>query len=491
MIKIYNTLSRKKEEFVPWTPGEVKMYVCGPTVYDLLHIGNFRGAIFFNFVRLWLEKRNFKVTFVYNYTDVDDKIIDRANAEKVEASSIAEKYIGEFKRDFAQLKLKEHSRNPKVSDYITQIVEFIEDLIKKEKAYVLGNDVYFNVSAFPDYGKLSNKKVDELLSGNRIEPNDKKRHPADFALWKASKENEPSWNSPWGKGRPGWHIECSAMCLHELGEVIDIHGGGLDLVFPHHENEVAQSEARIGRPFVKYWMHNNMLEFGNQKMSKSLGNVRTGRSFLEAYPPELLKFLMLSNHYRSTIDFSDENVDRMIFQLSRFYSAMAWANELKVGADKNALSEKEAAKVKIFEDLLFAKAAKVGEACDDDFNSAEALTHIFEVVRSFNQLSRKPGVVTNETRVISDLFLAWITGEGAPLALFQETPREFLHSLDDLLLKKKNVARTDVEKLVGERAKARASKDYKMSDELRKKLDEMGIAVMDQPSGSIWEVAKN
>lgn len=278
-LRIYNTETGKKEEFKPIEEGHVKMYVCGPTVYDFLHIGNYRGAIFFNTVRNWLERRGYIVTYVYNYTDVDDKILNRAKEENVEPKVIAEKYIAEFQKDYKLLHLRPHSKNPKVTEFMDKIIMFISDLIEKGFAYELNGDVYFDVHKFKEYGRLSNKKLEDLESGYRIEVNDNKKNPSDFALWKSAKENEQSWESPWGAGRPGWHIECSVMATSILGDTIDIHGGGLDLVFPHHENEIAQSEACTGHKFVKYWMHNNMLEFGSQKMSKSLGNVRTGRSF--------------------------------------------------------------------------------------------------------------------------------------------------------------------------------------------------------------------
>jgi len=286
-LKMYNTATRQKEEFKSITPGEVKMYVCGPTVYNYLHIGNFRGAIFFNLVRNWLERAGNKVTYVYNYTDVDDKIIKKANEEGVESIEISERYIKEFEKDFNRLGLTAHDQNPKVTDFMPEIISFVDDLVKKEMAYVVDGEVFYEIKNFPSYGKLSGKKLEDLEAGARVEIDSKKHTPADFVLWKPAKPGEPSWDSPWGKGRPGWHIECSAMIQSILGDTIDIHGGGIDLIFPHHENEIAQGEGRTGKCYCNHWMHNDFLNMNDEKMSKSLGNIITGRDFMEKYHPEI------------------------------------------------------------------------------------------------------------------------------------------------------------------------------------------------------------
>lgn len=482
-IQIHNSQSNKKEEFVPITPGEVRMYVCGPTVYDFLHVGNFRGAIFFNLVRNWLEYRGFKVNFVYNYTDVDDKIINRANQDKVEPSEISEKYIREFENDFNALKLKKHTHNPKVTEFMDQIVEFVNVLIKNGKAYEVDGDVYFDVHSKADYGKLSHKNVEDLEAGVRIEVDSRKKHSADFALWKKSKTGEPHWHSPWGEGRPGWHIECSAMARSILGDTIDIHGGGLDLIFPHHENEIAQSEGATGKPFVKYWMHNNMLNFGSQKMSKSLGNVRSARSFMNEYHPEILKYLMLSAHYRSILDFSPAQLEQVISLLARVYSSLAYA-------EKAAKQPADAATPADFAKAIADAKAGVESGLDDDFNTPEMLARLFEVLRLFNNLVRTPGPVTPKKSAIAKAYLEFVNWIGSFTSLFSEPPKEFLTFLDDMLLKKKNLKREDVDQLVNERSQARASKDFAKSDELRAKLMEMGIAVQDSPQGSEWEVSK-
>lgn len=483
MIVVYNSLSHKKEEFQPLVPGQVKMYLCGPTVYDLLHVGNFRGAITFNLLRNWFEYRGLKVTFVYNYTDVDDKIIDRAKADKVASHEISEKYIQEFEKDFHALKLKKHSHNPKVTEFIDPIIELIERLVKNGKAYPVDGDVYFDVHAFPDYGKLSHKKLEDLEAGVRIEVDSRKKHPSDFALWKKSKEGEPKWPSPWGEGRPGWHIECSAMASALLGEQIDIHGGGLDLIFPHHENEVAQSEGASGRQFARYWMHNNMLNFGSQKMSKSLGNVRTARSFMQEFHPEILKYLMLTAHYRSVLDFSPVAIENIISALARIYSALALA-------ERAATQPADAQTPDDFAKVIEAAKQGVEEAFDDDLNTPEGLARLFEVIRAFNNVVRTPGPVTPKKAAVAKSLLQFAGWMGSLMSLFSEPPAEFLRFLDDMLLKKKALKREEINLLVEQRSKARLEKDFAKADELRQQLTEMGIQVQDSAQGSEWEVAK-
>ena len=484
-LKIYNTKTRKKEVFKPIVEGRVKMYVCGPTVYDLLHVGNFRGLIFFNVVRNWLERNGLTVEYVYNYTDVDDKIIHRAKQEGVTPLEISKKYITEFEKDLCSLQLKPHTRNPRVTEHIDDIIQFIEDLVQKGKAYELNGDVYYDVEKFSEYGKLSNKNLKELESGLRIEVNEQKKHPSDFALWKSIREGGPGacWPSPWGEGRPGWHIECSAMILSHLGEVIDIHGGGLDLVFPHHENEVAQSEGRTGKDCVNYWMHNNMVEFGHQKMSKSLGNIRTGRSFLEEYDGEILKYLMLMAHYRSPIHFDDTQVERAISSLAKFYSALALAK-------RQIASKWELVPVDpLFQQAIDRACQGFTEALNDDFNTVEALARLFEVLRDYN--SRCQGSLTPQKKAISEVFYHWLPYQAEVLSLFQCPPEDYLKKLDDRLLKKRGLSRQQVDQLVRDRTKARQNKNYTQSDSIRDQLEQWGISVMDSKEGSFWEVDKS
>ncbi len=485
-LKVYNSLTRQKEDFVPLTPGQVKMYCCGPTVYDFLHVGNFRGAVFYNLVRQWLEKSGLKVTFVYNFTDVDDKIINRAKAENVSAKDVAEKYIGEFKKDFSTLKLRAHDHNPRVTEHIDGIVKLIERLIANDSAYVADGEVFFSIPNFKDYGKLSGRKPEDMLKGVRIEVDPKKRDALDFTLWKPSKPGEQGWPSPWGEGRPGWHIECSCMIFDILGEQIDIHGGGMDLMFPHHENEIAQSEGASHKPYVKYWLHNNMFMFSGAKMSKSLGNIRTMRSFLEEYPAEVFKFLVLSAHYRSESEFSESTIANSISGLSRIYASLRTAKQL-AGDPKDV-------NYKPKQDLLavFAKARDgVQEALNDDFNTPVMMAEVFELVRAFNNLAKPGAKVTDDIRWFSRELLKFVSEYiGGLTALFQENPEEFLKNLDLILIRHKNLDVQMIENLVSQRSEARANKQWADSDRIRDELKALGIDVRDAASGSVWEVIK-
>lgn len=483
-LRIFNSQSQKKEDFKTIEPNKVRMYVCGPTVYDLLHVGNFRGAIFFNLVRSWLEYRGYSVNFIYNYTDVDDKIISRAQKDGVDSNEISERYIQEFEKDFNRLKLKKHSRNPKVTEFMNPIIEFVNTLVERGHAYQVDGDVYFDVHSLPEYGRLSHKKLEDLEAGVRIGVDERKKHAADFALWKSAKPGEPFWPSPWGDGRPGWHIECSAMARTLLGDTIDIHGGGLDLIFPHHENEVAQSEGATGKPFVRYWMHNNMLNFGSQKMSKSLGNVRSARDFMTEYNAEIFKYLMLSSHYRSVLDFSPAAIDNSISGLARIYSALCQADRILNSADAGKLDEKGSEEFEKFK-------TSVGVAFDDDFNTPEALARLFEIIRQFNGVARVPGKVTPQKQAAALLLSACSNWLGEMMSLFQEPAGEFLNLLDDMLLRKKGLERSQIDKLVAERSVARSSKNFAESDRLRDELVRLGIQVQDGVGESHWEVLKS
>lgn len=483
-LVVYNSLTKKKEEFKSLVPGEVKMYCCGPTVYDLLHVGNFRGAIFYNFVRNWLEYLDYKVNFVYNYTDVDDKIIKRANEENVSSDTIAERYINEFEKDFNSLGLKKHDSNPRVTTHMQDIVNIIQVLIDKKMAYVVNGEVLYSIAAFKEYGKLSGRNPEELIAGARVDVDDKKQNPLDFALWKPSKEGEPSWPSPWGPGRPGWHIECSAMVRSLLGDEIDIHGGGSDLIFPHHENEIAQSEGCTGHPLARYWIHNNMFTFSGQKMSKSLGNIWKAREFIEEYDAEIYKYLVLSVHYRSLSEFSEMTADLAIKALARIYSALHLADKLLEespgGSEENS----------VWETQLKNAWTEIETSLNDDFGTPEAFAQMFDVIREFNHQFRRGMKLSPKQRSAVQKFKAFIQKFGSLLSLFQENPSEFLKRLDDRLLAKKNLQRTHIDKLVKARQKARDAKDFKKADELRTELMNMGIQVADTPQGSFWEVQK-
>lgn len=492
-LSIYNTLSKKKELFETIEPNHVKMYCCGPTVYGLLHVGNFRGAIFYNLVRNWLEQLGYKVTFVYNYTDVDDKIIKRATEEGKTPTEISEKYIAEFEKDFNRLKLRKHDSNPRVTEHMDSIKSLIGDLIAKDKAYPAQGDVLYSIKKFSEYGKLSHRDPEQLRVGVRVglqvDVDEKKNDPLDFALWKSAKPGEPFWSSPWGNGRPGWHIECSAMVKSILGEQIDIHGGGIDLVFPHHENEIAQSEGCSGKSYVRYWMHNNMINFGGAKMSKSLGNIMAARDFMDEQSPEIYKYMMLSVHYRSVLDFSDSAIEMANHSLSRIYSALAVSERYL-----SALTLEEKNKIQV--DTVMQKNweqiwLQITEALNDDFNTPEAFARIFEWVRLFNTQVKR-GLKVNPAILGKCLvFSQGIKQFGSLMSLLQEDAVQFLMTLDDAWLNKKGLLRSDIDQLVAARALVRAEKDFKKSDELRDQLLQMGIAVSDTPQGSEWEVAKN
>ncbi len=488
-LKIYNSLTQKKELFKPLVAGEVKMYCCGPTVYDYLHVGNFRGAVFYNFVQNWLKKNGYKVNYVYNFTDVDDKILNRARTEGVSASEISERFIKEFWQDFNALKLTPHTHNPKVTEHMSEIVALIEKIISQGRAYVVEGEVFFAIDQFPDYGKLSHRRPEDMQSGARIEIDPKKRNPLDFTLWKPAKEGEQSWSSPWGQGRPGWHIECSAMTLALLGEQIDIHGGGMDLIFPHHENEIAQSEAASQQNYVRYWLHNNMFTFSGAKMSKSLGNIRTMRSFLEKYNGEIFKYLVLSVHYRSEAEFSEVTIQNSISALARIYSALNKAKSLQLFP----LAEVPLAspEFKKLQTQIEKAQASITEFLNDDFSTPQAMAQIFDTIRLYNQLVPSTAKPNANTSALSQIFSEFLKFFGEPLALFQEDPEIFLLSLDDLLLEQKGFKRDEVNLLVQKRWAAREEKNYKLSDQLRDELLQMGIEIKDGQGLSTWEVKKS
>lgn len=469
-LKIYDTLSKKKIPFEPIKSNKVHMYVCGPTVYDFLHIGNFRGAIFFNLVRNWLEHLNYQVTYVYNYTDIDDKIINKAQQESSSTEEIAQKYIYEFEKDYNALGLKPHTYNPKATDHIEDMITMIKALIEKNRAYVVNGEVFYSIKNFLEYGKLSGKNLEELQVGARIEVNDQKQNPLDFTLWKPSKEGIPGWDSPWGRGRPGWHIECSVMSSQLLGETIDIHGGGMDLIFPHHENEIAQSEGSSEKTFVKYWMHHHLIQFGSEKMSKSLGNIISTRDFLQNHHPEILKYMMLISHYRSPSLFSEDQIQNAIMGLTRIYSALSSANKIQISSHQNPLSEE-------FVTLINTAQDKITEALNDDFNTPQMFAHIFEVIRAFNALLQDQS--SKDLPEIAGAFQSFIKKQGALLALFQENPDIFLRKLEDILLTKQNIKREDIDQMIKERNEARLNKDYQKSDKIRDVLLQKGIEIHD------------
>ena len=469
-MKIYDTMTRYKEEFRTIEPGKVRMYVCGPTVYNLIHIGNARPMIFFDTVRRYLEYKGYEVNFVSNFTDVDDKIIKAANEEGVDASVISERYIAECKKDMAGMNVRPASYNPRATEEISGMIDMIRKLIDGGHAYVAADGtVYYRVESFPDYGKLSHKNVEENQAGLRtlkVRGEEAKEDPNDFVLWKPKKEGEPYWESPWCEGRPGWHIECSVMSKKYLGETIDIHGGGEDLVFPHHENEIAQSEAVSGKQFVRYWMHNAFLNIDNVKMSKSLGNFKTVRQISEEYDLQVLRFFMLSAHYRSPLNFSREMMDGAKASLDRILTAMEHLRDCLAVTKAEALTGAEEEELTAFDALR----EKFEAAMDDDFNTADAISVIFEMVKRANI------TVTEESSK------AYITR-------VKELLEKLLDVLGLLSERKEENLDARVEALIAERQTARKEKNFARADEIRNELTAMGILLEDTKEGVKWKRA--
>lgn len=469
-MKIYNTLSKRKEEFEPLEEGKVKMYVCGPTVYNLIHIGNARPMIVFDTVRRYMEHKGYEVNFVSNFTDVDDKIIKKAIEEGVEASVISERYIAECKKDMQALNVKEATTHPKATQEICGMLDMIGTLIEKGHAYrVEDGTVYYRTRSFKGYGKLSHKNIDDLQGGNRsllVSGEDQKEDSLDFVLWKPKKDGEPYWESPWCNGRPGWHIECSVMSKRYLGDEIDIHAGGEDLIFPHHENEIAQSEAANGKPFAKYWMHNAFLNIDNRKMSKSAGNFFTVRDIIEKYDPQVLRFFMLSAHYRSPLNFSAELMDAAKNGYDRIVTSVSNLKYLLENATSDTMSEEEK---KLAEEAK-GFTAKFDEAMDDDFNTADAIAAIFELVKFVN---------TNTDAKSSREYLSSL--------------KEELVMLSDicglLVEKKQEMLDSDIEALIEERQAARKAKNFQRADEIRNELLSKGIVLEDTREGVKWKRA--
>ncbi|HHY81215.1 MAG TPA: cysteine--tRNA ligase [Clostridiales bacterium] len=462
-MKLYNTLTKRKEEFVPLHPGEVRMYSCGPTVYNYFHIGNARPFIVFDVFRRYMEYKGYKVTFVQNFTDIDDKMIQRANEEGITVKELGERFIAEYFIDADKLGIKRADVHPKATDHIDDIIEFIKKLMDKGLAYQAGNDVYYNTMAFEGYGKLSGQNLEDLELGARIDINESKKNPMDFALWKGQKPGEPAWDSPWGKGRPGWHIECSVMATKYLGETIDVHSGGQDLIFPHHENEIAQSEGASGKPFARYWLHNGYINVDNQKMSKSLGNFFTVRDISREFDLEAVRLFMLSSHYRNPINFSRELLEQAQSALERLYNARNNLEHLLKDAPERPSTDEE----KQFLDKLPGYTDSFEKAMEDDINTADALGVIFELVREINS-NIKPGQSAEVIRAALDT-LKKLTGI---LGLLNKQ----MGSLDD-----------EIEALIEKRQQARKEKNWALADKIRDDLKEMGIILEDTPQGVRWK----
>ncbi|HIJ91708.1 MAG TPA: cysteine--tRNA ligase [Deltaproteobacteria bacterium] len=484
-IIIYDTKSGSKTPLEPITPGHIKLYVCGITAYDYCHIGHARSALVFDMIVRYLRYRGFTVTFVRNFTDIDDKIIMRAQEQNTTPEELAERFIGKFQEDMARLGVVTADHEPRATEHIPAIINIIEELIGKGLAYQSGNDVYFAVDKFPNYGALSGRSLDDMLAGARISVNENKTNPMDFALWKGSKPGEPTWESPWGPGRPGWHIECSAMSRELLGNTFDIHGGGKDLIFPHHENEIAQSEGASGEPFAKYWIHHGFVTIKDEKMSKSLGNFLTIREVLEQFDPEALRLFVFSTHYRTPLDYSVASLQEAAGGIDRLYGCLAALHALPAsGSDsaKAVASPKEMQKVQTLADRFH-------KAMDNDFNTAQGLGHIFDAVKALNRISQN----LPETPAISDLAVLRLGADTiktltASMGLLTEDPTLYIEAKQKKILAELDINASDIDKLIAERNAARNDKNWARADEIRDLLLARRIELKDGPTGTTWHV---
>ncbi len=503
-LKLYNTMSREKEDFIPRDTGKVAMYVCGPTVYNYIHIGNGRTYLSFDIIYRYLKYRGYDVKYIRNLTDVDDKIINKANEEGVTAEEIAERYSVAFNEDTERMGLAKPTIAPKATEHIKDMVEIIGGLIDKGLAYAVDGDVYFEVTKFPDYGKLAHRFLEDMRAGERVVIDPRKHHPMDFALWKSAKPGEPSWDSPWGKGRPGWHIECTAMSLKYLGQGFDIHGGGRDLIFPHHENELAQTEGYTGKQFVRYWMHGGMVNIGEEKMAKSLGNIILVRDLLKERNPNVLRLLALGTHYRSPIDFSSEKLREAESAYDRFLNARRRIAQALESPTITRFPERVEEAGQLQRAIQETK-SKFIKSMDDDFNSAAALASLFELVRDTNMFiesnEQEMTMIAKDTLLTADNMLVELAGAvGLNLVLPEEaTGLEASLSADiyDLAaevleLNLDNKAKSELlDELLARRNEARKQKDWVTADMIRDSLAKMGIEIEDTPLGSRWKLARD
>jgi len=484
--KLFNTKTRKKETLRPIKEGAVGMYVCGITAYDVCHVGHARAAVVFDVVFRHLKARGYDVTYVKNFTDIDDKIIDRANKEGVDITRITERYIKIHDEDMAALNVLTPTVTPRATGHMTEMIALISTLEDKGIAYAVDGDVFFAVDKYPAYGGLSGRHLDDMMAGARVDVNDKKRNPLDFVLWKKSKEGEPFWESPWGKGRPGWHIECSAMSRKYLGETFDIHGGGEDLVFPHHENEIAQSQAATGKPLANYWMHNGFVKINAEKMSKSLGNISPIRDIIKQYHPEVLRLFMLQSHYRSPVDYSDTAMKETRTALIRCYSALQLMKETQAKLVSQTIDRLHSDQHK-YADKLDELNDKFNEALDDDFNTAQALGYVFEAARLINNINtveKKMAAGTKKT--ILDAAAGVFSHFGDVLGIFQYDPDVFFHADRSIEAGKRGLDVFRIESMILERQKARTDKDWNRSDDIRKELASQNIILKDSADHTTW-----
>ncbi|WAM33572.1 cysteine--tRNA ligase [Caldicellulosiruptor morganii] len=465
-MKLYNTLTMTKEEFEPLEQGKVKMYVCGPTVYDFIHIGNARPLIVFDTLRRYFEYKGYEVLYIQNFTDIEDKMINRANKEGITVFELAERFINEYYKDADRLNVRRATRNPRATEEIEDMINLIQRLLDRGYAYVVDGDVYFRTRKFAEYGKLSHKNIEELIAGARVDPGEKKEDPLDFALWKAKKQGEPAWISPWGEGRPGWHIECSVMAMKYLGETIDIHAGGQDLIFPHHENEIAQSEAATGKPFARFWLHNGYVNINNEKMSKSLGNFFTVREIIEKYHPEALRLFMLQAHYRKPLNFSIDLIQQAESALKRIYTCYEnLENLIKNGTMSDSSDKELQASLEILK-------ARFIEAMEDDLNTAEATGYLFEMVREINTHAN---TCSKEVLIFAKDILKELCSILGILEQYEE---------------KKDEIPPEILELVEKRNEARKAKNFLEADRIRDELKSLGYIVLDTPQGTKVERVK-
>jgi cysteinyl-tRNA synthetase len=490
-LKLYNTATKQKETFHPVTVGKVGLYVCGITAYDASHVGHARSAIVFDVIARYLRYRGYQVTYVKNFTDVDDKIIDKANAEGTDIFMIAERYIKEHNEDMDALGVARPDQTPRATEHIEGMIVLINKLIANNLAYIIDGDVYFAVEKFKNYGKLAGRTLADMLAGARVDVNEKKINPLDFALWKKSKKGEPWWESPWGRGRPGWHIECSVMSQHFLGDTFDIHGGGEDLIFPHHENEIAQSEGATGKSLANYWLHNGFVRINNEKMSKSLGNFFTVRDMLKTHHPETLRLFILQNHYRSPVDYTDTSLAETRQGMNRLYAVLKAIND--------ALKDRQAADSipagltgKHAETLakINTQRERFIETMDDDFNTARAVSCLFDTARIINgYLAEKPSLA--DTNVIFVLHRAqqYFQEVGAVMGFFREEADDYFLKDREREAGKRGLDIEEIERLIKERNTARKDKKWGKADELRKALAEKNVILKDSPTATTWEIA--
>lgn len=486
-ITIYDTMSGGKRELKTLSAGQVKLYVCGITAYDYCHIGHARSALAFDMIVKYLRYRDLQVTYVRNFTDIDDKIIKRAQEQGTTTEELSERFIRAFHEDMERLGVDPADIEPRATEHVGDIINMIQELVARGLAYELDGDVYYSVDKFPNYGALSGRSLDEMKAGARISVDERKKNPMDFALWKSSKPGEPSWESPWGAGRPGWHIECSAMSRHFHGDTFDIHGGGKDLIFPHHENEIAQSEGATGRPFANAWIHHGFVTIKDEKMSKSLGNFLTIREVLEKYHPEVLRLFVFSTHYRNPLDYSTGALNDAAAALDRLYNCLADIDALPDTGEAgghSVVSRKDRSKME-------GLAGRFQEAMDNDFNTAQALGHVFEAVRTINKIIRAlPGKASTEDILFLKNSAATVRELVAIVGLAREEPAHFINAGQEKLLHEFHIDRQEIEALIADRNHARDEKEWQRSDSIRDRLLEKHIELNDGPDGTTWRVVR-